>query len=396
MELIQEIENKKSISILGSTGSIGKSTLDLISLNRSQYQIEVLSCFDNYKLLAEQAIKFKPKRVVLSDPKNYNELKKLLFGTNIEILSGRKSLIESASIPVDWVMSSIVGMAGLEPTISAVKQGTTVALANKECLVSAGNIFMSEVEKNSAILLPVDSEHNGIFQILNLNSGREVEKIILTASGGPFLNLNKDKFHDITPKEALAHPNWSMGPKISIDSATMMNKGLELIEAHYFFIEKNSNVKLDLIVHPQSIIHALVEFIDGSIILQMSTPDMKIPISYTLNWPCRASNSAKKIDLAMMDKLTFQDPDIEKFPAIKICKEVLYSDQGYGVALNAANEESVMAFLNGMIKFTDIISIIQNVLEKYKPEKSTCISEIIELDNISREITKKEISKCLM
>ena len=396
MVLSQKIERKKSISILGSTGSIGKNTLELISLNQDQYQIEVLTCQNNYELLAHQAIKFKPNKVVLGNPKYYKELKSILFGTNIEILVGRKSLIECASISVDWVMSSIVGMAGLEPTISAVKQGTTVALANKECLVSAGNIFMSEVKRNSAILLPVDSEHNGIFQILNSDSNKEVEKIILTASGGPFLNLNKNKFYNITPKEALAHPNWSMGPKISIDSATMMNKGLELIEAYYFFIEKGSDIKLDLIIHPQSIVHALVEFIDGSIIVQMSTPDMKIPISHTLNWPNRTPNSAEKVNLAMMGQLTFQEPDLDKFPAIKLCKEVLYSKEGYGVALNAANEESVLAFLNGFIKFTDIVSIIQNVLDAYTPKNSTCIEEIIELDKVSREITKKEIDKCMI
>ena len=396
MVLNEQINPQKTITILGSTGSIGKNTLDLISLDSEKYKIELLSCLNNYKLLAQQALEFKPKKVVLGNPDYYKDLKELLTGTNIEIFVGRKALIDCSAIPVDWVMSAIVGIAGLEPSIAAVKQGTTVALANKECLVSAGDLFMSEVRNNSSLLLPVDSEHNGIFQILNLDSYKEIEKIILTASGGPFLNLDKEEFINISPNQALAHPNWSMGPKISIDSATMMNKGLELIEAYYFFIEKKSNIKLDIIVHPQSIVHALVQYIDGSTIVQMSTPDMKIPISHTLNWPNRTKNSAKKIDLALAGSLTFQEPDLVKFPAIKICKDVLESDEEYGVALNAANEESVLAFLSGKIKFIDIINIVRNVLDLYKPKKTSNIEEIIQLDYLSRELTKKEIMKCMI
>tara|TARA_Y100000590_G_scaffold452397_1_gene595500 strand:+ start:1184 stop:2374 length:1191 start_codon:yes stop_codon:yes gene_type:complete len=396
MNITNNINAKRKISILGSTGSIGKNTLDIISYNKDLYNIEALTAYSNFEKLSEQALMFKPNIVVIGDENCYFELKKALSGTNIEVAAGKQALVDVAGIHVDWTMIGIVGNAGLEPSMAAAKLGSTIAIANKECLVAAGSLFMSEIEKNKTTLLPVDSEHNAIFQIIEEKNTKNIENIYLTASGGPFLNIDISELNSVTPEQAVAHPNWSMGNKISVDSSTMMNKGLELIEAHHLFSLEKTNIDLGIIIHPESIIHGMVSLIDGSVIAHMSTPDMRIPILHTLSWPTRSYYPNQRLDLAKISSLTFFDPDIEKFPAIKICKEVLLSGGSVPVVLNAANELAVYAFLDKKIKYLDIIKIIELVLNKHAKTYPQSIEEIIFIDNETRQQTAEEINQCLM
>ena len=376
------IERKKII-ILGSTGSIGKSTLDIIRENSNNYEIIGLTARSNIDELARQALEFSPKIISIADQKKYKELSNVLSGSGIEVSSGYNSLLELASHPVDLVMAAISGFAGLLPTIRAIENTRLVALANKECLVSAGNLFMNKVEFHKTTLLPVDSEHNAIFQVLNNNHYSNLNRIILTASGGPFRTWSKEKMKFAKPCEAKLHPNWSMGSKISIDSATMMNKGLELIEAHHLF--GVSPKKIDILIHPQSIVHSLVEYNDGSILAQLGKPDMRIPISYVLAWPDRMFIQDKKIDLANISPLVFDKPDEEKFPSLRIARNALSMGGTAPIILNAANEVAVSRFLEEDIGFLDIASIVEDCLNYSTLEEPSDIESIIAIDKEARE-----------
>ncbi len=358
---IASIPARRRVSILGSTGSVGCNTLDVVDTNADRYCVEALTAFRNVALLAEQARLVSAKFAVIGDPSLFEELKQRLSDTTIEVASGPEALIEAAQRPADIVMASIVGAAGLAPTLAAVRQGTDVALANKECLVSAGSLFMKEVSASACTLLPVDSEHNAIFQALDGNNCKNVSRIILTASGGPFRTWSLDDMQSASPKQALNHPNWSMGDKLTIDSATMMNKGLELIEAHHLFATGPD--KLDVLVHPQSVVHGMVEYKDGSILAQLGSPDMRKPISYALGWPDRLENQAPKLKLEQLSSLTFESVDADRFPAIGVCRDCMLHDASASTVLNAANEIAVERFLAGAIGFLEITGLVMKSLD---------------------------------
>jgi 1-deoxy-D-xylulose-5-phosphate reductoisomerase len=385
----------KRVTILGSTGSIGESTLQLIrDSGADEFDVVCLTACNNVKTLAAQALEFKPEMVVLAQDAHAEELRELLKHTNIEISIGRTALIEAGAWPSDFVMAAIVGAAGLEPTLSAVKRGAHIGLANKECLVCAGDLFMRAAHKYGATILPVDSEHNAIFQVLNPEHPAEVKKLILTASGGPFRTLSPQDLQNVTKERALNHPVWSMGEKISIDSATLMNKGLELIEAHYLFDMPED--KIDIIVHPQSIVHSMVEYVDGSVLAQMGSPDMRIPISYALAWPYRMVAHVQSLDLAAIGRLEFQAPDAVKFPALRLAREALKTGGQAPIVLNAANEIAVAAFLEEIIPFMSITACIESVLNTFKNESSfatppTSIEEVLNIDSRARSLATKEI-----
>ncbi len=354
----------KRVTILGSTGSIGESTLDLVRRARpGEMQIVALTANNNAKLLAKQAIEFRAEFVALADPSHADELKSALSGTQTEIGIGPQALIEAASRPADFCMASIIGAAGLEPTLAAVDQGLHLGLANKECLVCAGDLFMQRVKEKGATLLPVDSEHNAIFQVLEHDKPEGVRRLILTASGGPFREASPEALKNVMRAEALAHPVWDMGAKISIDSATLMNKGLELIEASYLFARPAAEI--DIIIHPQSIVHSMVEYVDGSVLAQLGSPDMRTPIAYALAWPERMAAPVERLDLTKMSGLTFFEPDPVKFPALRLARAALETGGKAPSVLNAANEVAVAAFLDGQIKFLDIAKIVESVLDQH-------------------------------
>ena len=354
----------KRVSILGSTGSIGESTLDLVRrASEGDIQIVALTANSNAEKLAAQAIEFGAEFVALSDSQNADALKSALKGSNIEIGIGPEALIEAACRNADFCMAAIIGAAGLEPTLAAVDQGIHVGLANKECLVCAGDLFMQRVKEKGTTLLPVDSEHNAIFQVLERDKPEGVRRLILTASGGPFRETTLERLKGVTREDALNHPVWSMGAKISIDSATLMNKGLELIEASYLFDRPSSEI--DIVVHPQSIIHSMVEYIDGSILAQLGSPDMRTPIAYAMGWPDRMAAPVQRLDLTKLSGLTFFEPDIVKFPALRLARESLEAGGKAPCVLNAANEIAVAAFLEGQIQFLDIPRIVERVLDQH-------------------------------
>ncbi len=378
---------QRRVSILGSTGSIGCNTLDLIGRNRNAYNVVALTAQTNVKTLAEQAKEFDAELAVIGDETRYGDLKDALAGTGIECAAGRSALVEAGARSADWVMAAIVGTAGLAPTLEAVRQGAHVALANKECLVSAGNIFLAEVAASGATLLPADSEHNAIFQVLDPSKYDCVDKIILTASGGPFLSASIEDMRRATPAQAVAHPQWSMGAKISVDSATLMNKGLELIEAHYLF--PVGREKLDVVIHPQSIVHSMVAYKDGSVLAQLGAPDMRTPISYTLAWPERMETPADRLDLTEIGQLTFKKPDLERFPALALASEALRLGGGTATVMNAANEIAVAAFLDESIGFLDISALAADVMEDFAASGSsapfTTLSDVMDLDDLGRQ-----------
>jgi 1-deoxy-D-xylulose-5-phosphate reductoisomerase len=350
----------RRISVLGATGSIGESTLDLIGRNPSAYQVVALTGGQNAARLAELAILHRAEFAVIADPGGYAALRERLAGTDIEVGTGEDALLEAASRPADWIMAAIVGAAGLKPTLQAVRQGTLTALANKECLVSAGDIFMAEVERAKTTLLPVDSEHSAAMQMMTGTRPERIELVCLTASGGPFRSWSREQMRAARPEQALNHPNWSMGPKVTIDSATLMNKGLELLEAHHLF--GLAPDKLDVLIHPQSIVHCLVHLCDGSVLAQMASPDMRTPIAYSLAWPERMHAPTKRLDLAFLGTLSFETPDEERFPALKLAREVLAEGGSAGTVLNAANEVAVEAFLSGRIGFLSIAGLVEATL----------------------------------
>ena len=372
----------RHITILGSTGSIGCNTVDLILRNPDAYVIEALTARGNVKLLIEQSLKLRPHLAVIADDSLFGDLKAGLAGTNIAVASGRQALMEAASMPADWVMAAIVGAAGLEPTLTAIKRGVSVGLANKECLVCAGDIVMREVQRNGATLLPVDSEHSAIFQVFDFDNAAAVDRIILTASGGPFLRYSLAEMAHVTPAQAVAHPNWDMGAKISVDSATMMNKGLELIEAFYLFPVPEE--RIEILVHPQSVIHSMVSYTDGSVLAQMGMPDMRTPIAYALAWPRRAASPTARLDLAKIGVLNFEAPDSVRFPALRLAREALQAGRGAPTVLNAANEVAVRGFLNGQIAFLDITRIVEGTLEKLQPMSAESLDDICQIDSLAR------------
>jgi 1-deoxy-D-xylulose-5-phosphate reductoisomerase len=346
--------------VLGATGSIGESTLDLVGRNPDDYDVIALTGNKNVARLAELAVQHGAKLAVTADAGSYKDLLLALAGTGIEVAAGSKALLDAASRPADWIMAAIVGVAGLRPTLRAVKQGTAVALANKECLVSGGEIFMREVARHGATLLPVDSEHSAARQAMTGTEPEKIETVCLTASGGPFRTWSVDQMAAAGPEQALKHPNWSMGAKVTIDSASLMNKGLELIEAHHLFALPPE--KLDVLVHPQSIVHCLVQMTDGAVLAQLSCPDMRTPIAYSLAWPERMHVPNERIDLAALGALTFEAPDPERFPALRLAKEVLETGGGAGAVLNAANEVAVAAFLEKRLGFLGIAGLVETTL----------------------------------
>ncbi len=381
----------RSVTVLGSTGSVGSSTVELIEKNLNSFVVEALTANRNVKLLAEQAKRLKPQTVVLADPAGYNELKESLAGTNITVTAGPEAVIEAAGQPADWVMASIVGAAGLKPTLTAIRRGATVGLANKECLVSAGDVFVKEVTSNGATLLPVDSEHSAIFQVFDFENADRVHRIILTASGGPFREFSLKEMKTVTPEQAVAHPNWDMGDKISIDSATMMNKGLELIEAFHLF--PVSEEQIEILVHPQSVIHSMVDYVDGSMLAQLGTPDMRTPIAYALAWPKRMAASAPRLNLEEVATLTFEAPDIERFPALKLAREALKAGGSAPTVLNAANEVAVHYFLNRKIGFLDIARIVSETLDAAPEGLLANLDDVAEADAEARRIAEDLVVK---
>jgi 1-deoxy-D-xylulose-5-phosphate reductoisomerase len=361
IEVASRTAPPRRISVLGATGSIGESTLDLIGRDPSSYRVVALTGGHNAARLAELAVLHRAELAVLADPNNYAALRDALAGTGIEVGAGEEALLEAASRPADWVMAAIVGAAGLKPTLHAVRQGTLTALANKECLVSAGDIFMAEVARAKATLLPVDSEHSAVMQVIAGVCDERIERVCLTASGGPFRCWSRDEMREASPEQALNHPTWSMGPKVTIDSATLMNKGLELLEAHHLFSLPPD--KLDVVIHPQSIVHCLVHLSDGSVLAQMSFPDMRTPIAYSLAWPERMQAPTQRLDLAALGALSFEAPDEERFPALRLAREVLIAGGSAGTVFNAANEVAVEAFLARQIGFLAITDLVATTLE---------------------------------
>ncbi len=383
--------SKKTVTILGATGSVGSSTIDLIRRNSDDYEIVALTANKNAHELAKLAREFEVKFVAVSDDEHYSTLKELLVGTDCVVASGPQSIIEAAAMDSDWLMSSIMGAAGLEPTLTAIRRGAEVAFANKETLVCAGELMLEELKNSKAKLLPVDSEHNAIYQVFESDHVSSIVKLHLTGSGGPFRTLSKKEMTSVTPEQAIKHPNWSMGAKISVDSATMMNKGLELIEACYLF--DMPETKIDILVHPQSIIHSMVEYSDGSVLAQLGSPDMRTPIAYCLSWPERMTAPVEKLDFVKLARLDFEAPDAEKFPALKLARMAVKEGMGRPSILNAANEIAVDAFLHGKIGFLDIAHLVEDTLNKIPSRQLSDIASVIDLDIETRSISKDLLLK---
>jgi 1-deoxy-D-xylulose-5-phosphate reductoisomerase len=388
-------DGPRRVSILGATGSIGKSTLSVIGADPEAWVVEAVTAATKAERLAEIARTSGAKVAVVADPKAYAELKSALSGTGIEVAAGEAAVAEAAGRPADIVLAAIVGAASLAPTMAAVESGARVALANKECLVCAGSLFMETVKRSKAVVLPVDSEHNAIFQLLDGRSLDDIRQIILTASGGPFRTLTAEAMAKVTKAEALKHPNWSMGPKITIDSATLMNKGLEVIEAHYLFGVPGEAI--GILVHPQSIVHGLVDFRDGSTLAAMSPPDMRTPIAHCLAWPRRSEVAAARLDLAALGSLTFEAPDPVRFPALRLAREALYAGGGATNILNAANEIAVAAFLAGGIGYLEIAEMVEQTLDRAAgmnlTQAPTTIAEALALDQQGRRIATELVSR---
>ena len=381
----------RAITILGSTGSIGRNTIDLISKNPDRFRVEALVAHKDVHTLATQAKALNSKVAVVADESYYNALKSALAGTSIQAGAGKAAVLEAAQRPVDLVMSAIVGTAGLEPTYAAIQRGTLIALANKESMISAGPVILQALKTYQATLLPVDSEHNAIFQVLHESHRPHIEKLILTASGGPFHAFSPNQMATITVAQALKHPTWNMGPKITIDSASMMNKGLEMIEASYLFGFPESQI--DILIHPQSIVHSLVAYQDGSVLAQLGIHDMRIPISYTLAWPERLKTDLPRLNLSTIGQLTFEEPNVKQFPAIALARQALKEGDDRPTVLNAANEVAVQAFVEGKIPFLDIIPLCQHVLDYSPKSVLNSIKDVLEVDQQARHLAETRIQK---
>lgn len=388
-------DGRMRLTVLGATGSIGSSTLDLVARNQDAFEIVSVTAQSQAKELAEIAIRHRAKFAAIGDETLLGELRDALAGTNIKSGAGQEAIVEAALRPADCVMAAIVGAAGLKPTFAAASQGRRIALANKECLVSAGDVFTRAVARSGAELLPVDSEHSAAFQALAGAEPSSIDKIVLTASGGPFRTWSKAQLAAATPEQALKHPNWSMGAKITIDSATLMNKGLELIEAfHLFPVGADA---LDCLVHPQSIVHCLVSYKDGSVMAQMAPPDMRTPIAVALAWPKRMVAPTEKLDLARLGSLTFEAPDLDRFPALRVARAALARGETAPAVLNAANEVAVGAFLSQRLKFLDIASLVEetlNAAEKMGAIRAAgCLEDILAIDAASRRLAEERLER---
>jgi 1-deoxy-D-xylulose-5-phosphate reductoisomerase len=382
---------QRSVTVLGSTGSVGTSTIDLILRSPDRFSVDTLTGNSNVALLAEQAVQVNAKMAVIADEKRYDDLKAALSGTDIDVSAGRTALIEAATRPSDWVMASIVGAAGLAPTLEAVRRGAVVGLANKECLVSAGEFFCREVAAANARLIPVDSEHSAIYQVFDFDRPERVERIILTASGGPFRERTLNTLQDVTPAQAVAHPNWDMGAKISVDSATMMNKGLEFIEAYHLF-PVNSD-QIEILVHPQSVIHSMVEYVDSSVLAQLGTPDMRTPIAYALAWPDRMETPSPRLKLEDIQTLTFESPDPERFPAIRLTREALNIGGTAPTVLNAANEIAVELFLKDKLSFLNIAHVVEETMQQIPKSNLGSLDDVYAIDTEARRMTAEIAAK---
>ncbi len=377
----------RTITILGATGSIGASTLDLIRRERDKWRIVALTANGNAADLARLAREFGAELAVVADEAALPELRAALEGSGIAARGGAEALVEAASVPADITVAAIVGCAGLAPTMAAIEQGCTVALANKEALVSAGDVMTAAVARHGTTLLPVDSEHNAIFQCLAGNSDKDVRSITLTASGGPFRDWSLEQLAAATPAQAVKHPNWDMGAKISVDSATMFNKGLELIEAHHLF--PVGLAKLRIVVHPQSVVHSMVEYRDGSTLAQLGPSDMRVPIASCLAWPARMDTPCDPLDLAALGELTFRAPDEVRFPATRLCRQAAEAGGATPAVLNAANEIAVASFLAGHLPFTRIAVMVDEVLGRYAPVAPASLGDVIAIDAEARDHARR-------
>jgi 1-deoxy-D-xylulose-5-phosphate reductoisomerase len=381
---------ERTVTLLGATGSVGASTIDLLKRQRERFRVEAVSANKNAAALAALARELGARFAAIGDPAAYGELKSALSGTGIKAAAGETGLLEAAERPAQWVIGAITGAAGLKPTLAAAERGAIVALANKETLVCAGALFMRRAAAAGAIVLPVDSEHNALFQAMSGSRREDVRRVILTASGGPFRTAPAEAVRSATVEQALKHPNWSMGAKITIDSATLMNKGLELIEAHHLFALAPEQI--DVLVHPQSIIHSLVEFCDGSLIAQLGSPDMRIPIAYCLAWPERIAGPAPRLDLARAATLTFEEPDLARFPALTLARRALEAGGGLPTILNAANEVAVAEFLARRLNFAGIPALVEATLEAAVSRNWTAepenVDEALSIDHNARLLAR--------
>ena len=381
----------KPVSILGATGSVGTSTLDIISRHPDRYRVVALTAGSNVDALAQSALRTGASLAVIADAARYQELKEALAGSPCRVAAGPDGLAEAAAGEAEWVMAAIVGCAGLEPVMAAIEAGKTVALANKEALVTAGALMTAAAERSGATILPVDSEHNAIFQCLGSRTCDNVRRLVLTASGGPFRTWERSAMAIATPAQAVAHPNWSMGSKISVDSATMMNKGLELIEAHHLFGLPAE--RIDIVVHPQSVVHSMVEFTDGSVLAQMGTPDMRIPIAHTLAYPERIESGAERLDLTRCPQLSFEEPDQVRFPALELARAALNSGGSAPIVLNAANEVAVAAFLDGRIAFGGIVELVAQALDDRPQDRPASIADVMAFDSSARQTAEERLKR---
>ena len=379
---------KRRISILGATGSIGTSTLDLLGRSTDAFEVVALTAQSNVELLADAALRTGARLAVIGDEAHLPKLRERLGGSNCHAAAGAQALAEAASGDADLVIAAIVGCAGLLPVMAAVEAGKMVALANKEALVTAGQLMLDAANRSGATLIPVDSEHNAIFQCLAGSRREDVARLILTASGGPFRTSSLDQLRAATPEQAVAHPKWSMGAKISVDSATLMNKGLELIEAHHLFGLPSE--RIDIVVHPQSVVHSLVEFVDGSLLAQLGSADMRIPIAYALSWPNRMETPAARLDLVEVARLDFEAPDLQRFPALRLAREALEAGGAAPVVLNAANEIAVELFLAGRIGFAEIAETVEIALQSANSGAPASIADVIALDAETRTTTRAQ------
>jgi 1-deoxy-D-xylulose-5-phosphate reductoisomerase len=384
----------KSVTILGATGSVGSSTLDLIEREPEAFDVLALTANCDVEKLAAAAIRTNARLAVVADASCVAALKERLAGTGIEARGGADAVCDAARLGADWTMAAIVGTAGLKPVMTALESGGTVALANKEALVSAGDVMMAAARTHGTTLLPVDSEHNAVFQCLDRTAPRSVARIILTASGGPFRETPLNQMRNITPAQAVAHPNWSMGAKISVDSATMMNKGLELIEAFHLFPVRAD--QLDVLIHRQSVIHSMVEYIDGSVLAQLGSADMRIPIASALAWPDRMATPCERLNLARIARLDFEDPDYERFPCLALARAALEAGGARPAILNAANEVAVAAFLSGGLNFLEIAAIVSDTLARYDPAAPESLDAVLAIDAEARAIAGQRVKDCVV
>lgn len=380
------LSQPKTVSVMGCTGSIGTHTVALIAANPERYRAVALTAQNNVQKLIEQAKLLRPKLAVIGNPDKFLELKQGLSGTGIDTAAGDVAVVDAASYPSDIVVEGIVGAAGLTSTLRAIRRGATVALANKESLVCAGELIRKEMRKHGATLLPVDSEHNAIFQVFDFERPELVEKLILTASGGPFRQFTREQMESVTPEMAVKHPNWNMGAKISVDSATMMNKGLEMIEAYQLFPVKAQQI--EVLVHPESVVHSMVEYRDGSVLAQMGVSDMTLPIAYALAWPLRIKTKTPRLNLATIGSLHFEAPDETRFPALRLAREALDAGNVAQITFNAANEVAVEQFLAGNLPFTRIAEVVEASLEKMAKQTlpTETLDDILAVDAEARDI----------